>query len=226
MHNARYNTPSYSPRLAPALGCAGMPVRPPIKTPGNQADRCYPSLAFPLFPISPVLVFSIPFLLLFPAVRSLIQRFTFQLMLDGPLLEKGESWFYKSVVHPAPAHLPQTIPLGNLHHMSTQGQVQQGPPLWRDKGYPALCSYLASADNLVVLRRFNKVQMRVLLSMQDAIAVKEKRLLELDEESRTGPPAGRNLGTFRDDRTRERTRILDQLRDELQQYSEYTHDSF
>lgn len=93
---------------------------------------------------------------------------------------------------------------------------------WEDAGYPKLCEFIASADNVLVLRRFNKLHARALLQLQDEIAEQEERINQQDDETRAEvDPKKRHLDTMRADPHDERQRTLKELRGQLTEYGVY-----
>ena len=92
-------------------------------------------------------------------------------------------------------------------------------PILTDKypsrGYPAKCTFVASDDDLFVLRRFEKSGARVALMMQDRIARLEEDLAIEDMEGRY---ESSDCGTFRWEPRPRRQQILDEMTWRLAEY--------
>ena len=71
---------------------------------------------------------------------------------------------------------------------------------WKYQGYPEFTKFVASSDDLCVIRRFSQFGARVLLRMQDGISVLESRIEELDHESMNGTADVDGIDSFRIDR--------------------------
>lgn len=78
-----------------------------------------------------------------------------------------------------------------------------------------MCKWMASDDDFFVLRRFGELSARVLLRLQDRIAILEEDLQRVD---RMCLEDGANNGTFRYDPSLERQQILDELTSRLERY--------
>lgn len=108
-------------------------------------------------------------------------------------------------------------------HTDTQLTMSQSPQLrqpWADAGYPSLCDFIASADNVLVIRRFDSVHARVILQLQDEISQKEEELGRLDERTRRAIESRRDLGTMRYDPLDERQQLIREVRAVLKEYGE------
>ena len=90
---------------------------------------------------------------------------------------------------------------------------------WKYEGYPGFARWMASSDDFFVLRRFGQMNTRVLLLMQDRITRKEEELLNLDKLARSGPDIDGVSNSLRHDPQEEREMILDELKDQLKEYS-------
>ena len=78
-----------------------------------------------------------------------------------------------------------------------------------------MCTYVASDDDLFVLRRFEKSGARVALMMQDRIAQLEEDLAIEDEK---GIDEKADCGTFRYETRGRRQHILDEMTWRLEKY--------
>jgi hypothetical protein len=94
---------------------------------------------------------------------------------------------------------------------------------WQHYGYPALSEWMASANDLFVLRRFSPLQVRCLLYLQHQIAMKEEQLRKLDAMAISQPPGEGNSGYINEDppalANHPRPRLLQETIPLLQQYS-------
>ena len=98
----------------------------------------------------------------------------------------------------------------------TQHEILKKP--WKYLGYPVYAKFIASDDDFYIFRRFEDLNVRALLSLQDQVVVLEGKLNALDDQhSRKKSPDVDN-GTFRNDLT-ERAVLLDSITEKLQQYS-------
>ncbi len=97
---------------------------------------------------------------------------------------------------------------------------------WRFKGYPAFATFLASSADALVVRRFDQLQARILLMLQDEIVMLETELFEEDQNlrrlwTRRGLEQEVGSSSFRKDAKyqAQRQNILYRLSDALQRYS-------
>lgn len=94
-------------------------------------------------------------------------------------------------------------------------QKQGGSNKYCSLGYPAMSSFVASDDDLFVLRRFEKLGARVALMMQAHIAKLEEDLME---EDNLGRDEKQHCGTFLHDPRAKRRDIMEQIRLRLTEY--------
>lgn len=80
---------------------------------------------------------------------------------------------------------------------------------------------MASSNDYCVIRRFNTLNGRVVLSLQDDIVQLEDELNELDSFCATGPEETERSSSLRHDRTPRRKEIVKALRLMLKEYNEY-----
>ena len=78
-----------------------------------------------------------------------------------------------------------------------------------------MCKWMASDDDFFVLRRFGELSARVLLRLQNRIAMLEENLQRMDRDC---VEKGLNNGTFRYDPIWHRQQLLDELTSRLEQY--------
>ena len=90
-----------------------------------------------------------------------------------------------------------------------------GAKISNSRGYPALCTFVSSDDNLFVVRRFEKLGARVILRMQDRIAYLEEELIEQDRLARE---KNCDSGTFRYETLARRQQIMDEVSWRLKEY--------
>lgn len=98
-------------------------------------------------------------------------------------------------------------------------QLRKRP--WQYLGYPALCDWSASDNDLFVLRRFKALNTRVLLRMQDSISQLEEELIEIDAENSQMGSSPVNNGSFRNEMVERREEILTEAGSKLKEYNEY-----
>lgn len=82
-------------------------------------------------------------------------------------------------------------------------------------GYPAMSSFVASDDDLFVLRRFEKLGARVALMMQANIAKLEEELMVEDD---LGREEKQNCGTFLHDPRKKRRELMEEIKLRLTEY--------
>lgn len=102
---------------------------------------------------------------------------------------------------------------------SSRGIPAGRPKPWRDEGYPAFSSWMVSSEDFLVLRRFDQVNTRILLLMQDRIARLEDDLLKIDATARQSPDELADSSSLRDDPQTERLIVLERLTSEVKAYS-------
>lgn len=87
-------------------------------------------------------------------------------------------------------------------------------------GYPAFANFVASDADFFVLRRFDRLNARVLLSLQDDICHIEEQLDEIDRSCAAKNAGDINNGTVRYDEVEERRELIDQAGSKLKEYSQ------
>lgn len=100
----------------------------------------------------------------------------------------------------------------------TQPDIEEKP--WKYLGYRGYAEFLASDDDFLIFRRFDKLNARLALRLQDNICVLEEQLEEIDQRYSMKASKDWNNGTFRDD-LKDREELLDVLLKKLERYSEY-----
>ena len=98
---------------------------------------------------------------------------------------------------------------------------QSSPPIpkrWKDIGYPVYSRLVGSDNELFLLRRFNNLNARVILGLQDRLCELEQQLDALDEGYRTSDEDINN-GSFRFETQRDRIDLLKKIKERLKEYS-------
>ncbi|KAF2434562.1 hypothetical protein EJ08DRAFT_471336 [Tothia fuscella] len=93
---------------------------------------------------------------------------------------------------PSPMSIQSSLPLTNVVTGSFPASPSPDPNYrenraWKYYGYPSFCDFMASDNDLFLLRRFGHLNARVLLNLQYRISSLEKELRRLDEECRNDP---------------------------------------
>jgi len=113
--------------------------------------------------------------------------------------------------------------------MSTQPQSQAQPPTspvrqrskpWKKVGYRGFSAFLASDNDFLIFRRFGSVNARLLLYLQDGIAVLESKLEDLEDLHAQDSAVDIYNRLFYWEALPARTRLLEQLNVKVRQYSE------
>ncbi|KAI0386071.1 hypothetical protein F5Y04DRAFT_275677 [Hypomontagnella monticulosa] len=92
---------------------------------------------------------------------------------------------------------------------------------WKYIGYKGYSSFLASEDEFFVLRRFDSLNIRIALSLQDELSVLEEELSEIDRKySERDTTVAVNNGTFRYDQ-QDLTRLLSRIEQKVRHYNEF-----
>src|SRR6186713_513360 len=99
---------------------------------------------------------------------------------------------------------------------NTEGE--RGKP-WKYIGYQGFCDFLASDNDLFVLRRFSSLSARVLLALQDELSQLEHELTALEAEVRKRDAPDIHNGTFREDTQQRRLQIVLTASQRLAAYS-------
>ncbi|KAI4259717.1 MAG: hypothetical protein L6R42_004448, partial [Xanthoria sp. 1 TBL-2021] len=94
---------------------------------------------------------------------------------------------------------------------------------YRYRGYPAMCTWMASDDDFFVVRKFSKLSARVVLLMQNRIVKLEKIVHAEDAKCIEGEYKGEN-GSFNLDLSIARQRAMDELVGRLDQYQRFVLD--
>ncbi|KAH8881110.1 hypothetical protein GQ53DRAFT_832641 [Thozetella sp. PMI_491] len=103
--------------------------------------------------------------------------------------------------------------------LPTQAEKERKP--WKYEGYPSFAAWMASSNDFFLLRRFGRLNARVLLMMQDEIVTKEAELDALDLHCQAGPDEFGDCSSIRFDPQPGRRQILQDLKGLLKEYNEY-----
>lgn len=101
----------------------------------------------------------------------------------------------------------------------TTMEIESKP--WKYQGYRAFCEFAASSGDAFVLRRFNRLNARVILSMQDEIVQYETELEMLEQKCMKAEEATERNSSMRYDPQPRRQEIIRNLRIVLQEYSKH-----
>jgi hypothetical protein len=96
---------------------------------------------------------------------------------------------------------------------------QQKP--WKEIGYRGFSAFLASDNDFLIFRRFGAINARLLLYLQDEIAVLEEELEELEADCMAKNAEDIHNGSFRQEALPERTEMLEALNVKVRQYSKW-----
>jgi hypothetical protein len=118
------------------------------------------------------------------------------------------------------------VPTQNQYDADMSAQPQPPIPLlrkrskpWKEVGYRGFSAFLASDNDFLIFRRFGSVNARLLLYLQDEIAVLEKDLEDLEDVHARDSADDIHNGSFRQDVLPARTRLLESLNVKVRQYS-------
>jgi hypothetical protein len=85
-----------------------------------------------------------------------------------------------------------------------------------DSVHSAREAFLASDSDFLIFRRFDTLNARLLLYLQDQIVVLEERLEKLEDEHMADDAADMHHGSFRHDGLLERTQLFETLNGKLE----------
>ncbi|KAI8630363.1 hypothetical protein F5Y19DRAFT_429802 [Xylariaceae sp. FL1651] len=113
-----------------------------------------------------------------------------------------------------------TISLASVEpaNVITREDIERKP--WKYVGYRGYTSLVASEDDFFILRRFNSLNVRITLLLQDEIAVLENKLAEIDERNSKKDSEDVHNGSFRQDQN-DRTAVLNKVRQRILKYNEF-----
>ena len=94
--------------------------------------------------------------------------------------------------------------------------IQEKP--WKFIGYKGYAKFIASEDDFYIFRRYQVLNARAILLMQDEIAVLEEELAQLDAAYSRKSAQDLHNGRFRDDQE-DRSVLLQTISEKLYRYS-------
>ncbi|RTE71498.1 hypothetical protein BHE90_014096 [Fusarium euwallaceae] len=100
----------------------------------------------------------------------------------------------------------------------SEEEVQRKP--WKFIGYKGYTEFISSEDDWFILRRFDTLNVRVALALQDEISVLEEQLKELDESYSQRESPDRHNGRFRGD-AEDRRALTELISDKLYKYNAF-----
>ncbi|KAI9641351.1 hypothetical protein NHQ30_010153 [Ciborinia camelliae] len=115
------------------------------------------------------------------------------------------------------------IPLQSVTSTSCSSpspQVKVRPKRWKEIGYPIYAEFTASDSELFIIRRFNNLNARVILGLQDEICVMEEKLHAIDRRCKEGNEDIWN-GSFRGDTQQDRKILLQNIKERLKEYKKF-----
>lgn len=90
---------------------------------------------------------------------------------------------------------------------------------WKYEGYPAFSKWIATSDDLMLFRRFEHLNARVLLQLQARLIGKEKELLALDDEAKNTQGDDFRSDIIRRDPFKRRRKHMEEMQRALKEYS-------
>lgn len=90
---------------------------------------------------------------------------------------------------------------------------------WKYVGYRAFSTFLDSDHNFLVFRKFGKLNVRLLLSLQDKVVVAERELEQIDLRYSKEEAGDVHNGSFRREMIVEREVALERIHNHLSKYS-------
>jgi hypothetical protein len=93
---------------------------------------------------------------------------------------------------------------------------------WKYVGYKGFSSFISSDNDFLFLRQYGTLHVRVLLALQDEIAILESKLEELDNWASRKERGDLHNGSFRHDRVQERGNLIHKIESKIFRYGECT----
>jgi hypothetical protein len=90
---------------------------------------------------------------------------------------------------------------------------------WKEIGYRGFSAFIASDNDFLIFRRFGSLNARLLLYLQDQIAVLEEKLGKLEEHHMSDEAKNIHHGSFRQEELPERTELLEAIDKKVREYS-------
>jgi hypothetical protein len=96
-------------------------------------------------------------------------------------------------------------------------EIYQMP--WKYLGYKEYSKFIASDDELFLLRRFRTLNVRIALALQDNLSKLESQLAEIDRHCSQREAVPINNGSFREETQESRKVLLNDIQQKLKEYS-------
>lgn len=129
----------------------------------------------------------------------------------------------RSVTSTDPSSPPLTsVDSVSTHNRSVEADVPSPEELarkpWKYIGYKGYSEFLASENDFYIFRKFEILNSRIALALQDQVFILEEELEELDVRYSSTSATDVNNGSFRDDQP-DREELLEKIHDKLTKYS-------
>ncbi|KAF3388127.1 hypothetical protein DPV78_012114 [Talaromyces pinophilus] len=111
---------------------------------------------------------------------------------------------------------PSTAGFKNSKQEISQDELDSKP--WKYIGYHGYSAFLASDNDFCSFRRFDKLNLRVILALQDKITCLEEELEDIDRLYSRQDVPDENNGSFRYDTRQERVKCIWKIKDALEEY--------
>ncbi|KAI0441387.1 hypothetical protein F4803DRAFT_419542 [Xylaria telfairii] len=107
----------------------------------------------------------------------------------------------------------------------TMGDIPLRPPdynkkQWKYVGYRGFCEFLASDNDFLVLRRFSRLSIRILLALQDELSELEKQLETLEQQLMHQQSPDIHNGSFRQETEHARLQLIREIDKRLRSFYE------
>ncbi|KAI1743328.1 hypothetical protein F4680DRAFT_409826 [Xylaria scruposa] len=89
---------------------------------------------------------------------------------------------------------------------------------WKYVGYQGFCEFLASDNDFLVLRRFSRLAIRVLLALQDELSELEEQLETLEKQLMDQQSPDTHNGSFRQETEQARLRLIHEIDKRLRSF--------
>ncbi|KAJ5545255.1 hypothetical protein N7535_006361 [Penicillium sp. DV-2018c] len=103
----------------------------------------------------------------------------------------------------------------------TQEEADRKP--WKYIGYHGFSNFLSSDDDFCNFRRFERLNIRVILALQDQLTEIEDTLDEIDQTCSRRETPDTNNGSFRQDTQQARTKLIWEAYRKLERYNRYIY---
>lgn len=92
---------------------------------------------------------------------------------------------------------------------------------WKEIGYRGFSAFLASDNDFLIFRRFGSLNARLLLFLQDQIAVLEEKLEKLEQKHMAEDAKDIHHGSFRHEVLPQRIMLLENIHQKVREYSKH-----